>query len=81
MYDKAGRDIISPLCNVGELRKQGVTLHMLISSKRDPVPDVSAIYFVAPTEENVKLIAKDVGERLYDSFHINSKIIRDLIDF
>ena len=72
VYDKACRDIISPLLNVGDLRKQCVTLHMLIDApNRSTVPDVAAIYFVAPTEENVRLIAKDVSQRLYDSFHVN----------
>ena len=71
VYDKACRDIISPLLNVGELRKQGVTLHMMINAQREAIHDVAAIYFVAPTEENVERIAKDVSQRLYDSFHIN----------
>lgn len=31
VYDHDGRDIISPLLNVGALRQKGVTLHMLVS--------------------------------------------------
>jgi len=31
VYDRAGRDIISPLLNVAQLRRNGVTLHMLVS--------------------------------------------------
>jgi hypothetical protein len=45
-----------------ELRKCGVTLHLLIDKKRQPIPDAKAIYFVRPTEENVRLIA-DVSHR------------------
>lgn len=30
IYDTFCRDIISPLLKVGELRKQGVTLHMYV---------------------------------------------------
>ena len=71
VYDKSCRDIISPLLNVGDLRKHGVTLHMMIGAQRESIQDVAAIYFVSPTEENVELIAKDVSQRLYDSFHIN----------
>ena len=71
MYDKSCRDIISPLLKVGDLRKHGVTLHMMIGAQRESIQDVAAIYFVSPTEENVELIAKDVSQRLYDSFHIN----------
>lgn len=32
IYDSFCRDIISPLLKVGELRKQGVTLHMYADS-------------------------------------------------
>ena len=71
VYDKGCRDIISPLVNVGDLRKQGFTLHMLITAKRDPIQDVPAIYFVSPSEENIRRIAKDVSQRLYAAFHIN----------
>jgi hypothetical protein len=31
VYDHDGRDIISPLLNVGALRQKGVTLHMMVS--------------------------------------------------
>lgn len=30
VYDSAGRDIISPLLNVAQLRRNGVTLHMMV---------------------------------------------------
>lgn len=30
VYDDVGRDIISPLLNIGQLRQCGVTLHMLV---------------------------------------------------
>ena len=46
--------------NVKSLRDEGVTLHLLLvgQSERDPVPDVPAIYFCRPTEENLRRIAK-----------------------
>ncbi|KAI2570846.1 sec1 family domain containing 1 [Homo sapiens] len=31
----------------------GITLHLLLHSDRDPIPDVPAVYFVMPTEENI----------------------------
>jgi hypothetical protein len=30
IYDNDGRDIISPLLNVGALRQKGVTLHLMV---------------------------------------------------
>ena len=50
IYDRGGQDIISPLLKVGELRDFGITLHLLLHSDRDPIPDVPAVYFVTPTE-------------------------------
>jgi sec1 family domain-containing protein 1 len=37
IYDSAGRDIISPLLNVAQLRRNGVTLHMLVISFRTSI--------------------------------------------
>ena len=64
IYDEFCRDIISPLLKVGDLQKQGVTLHLDISTHRDAVPDVAAIYFVSPSGEAVEHIAADVTRRL-----------------
>ena len=44
------------MMQVSDLRKHGVTLHLMISSERQSIPDVPAIYFVEATEENVRLI-------------------------
>ena len=73
VYDAAGRDIISPLLNVAQLRKCGVTLHMLLDSEREPIPDVPAVYFCRPTLENIKRIASDcrwVGDRRTESYSL-----------
>ena len=44
------------LLQVSDLRKHGITLHLMISTERQSIPDVPAIYFVEATEENVQLI-------------------------
>ncbi|KAK2553789.1 Sec1 family domain-containing protein 1 [Acropora cervicornis] len=71
VYDRYGQDIISPLLNVKELRELGVTLHLLLHSDRDAIPEVPAIYFVLPTEENVKRICQDCRNQLYESYYLN----------
>jgi len=71
VYDRAGQDIISPLLKVGELRDHGITLHMLLHSDRDSIPDVPAIYFVMPTPDNIKRISQDVANGLYESYYLN----------
>lgn len=71
VFDRTGQDIISPLLSVKELRELGVTLHVLINNDRDAIPDVPVIYFVLPTEENIKRICQDFKNQLYDSFYLN----------
>lgn len=71
IYDRVGSDIISPLLSVQELRDLGCTLHIQLHSDRDSIPDVPAIYFCAPTEENLGRIAQDFQNSLYDVYHLN----------
>uniref|UniRef100_A0A8D8MNI8 Protein sly1 homolog n=2 Tax=Culex pipiens TaxID=7175 RepID=A0A8D8MNI8_CULPI len=71
IYDRIGQDIISPLISIRELRELGVTLHIQLHSDRDSIPDVPAIYFCAPTEENLGRIAQDFQNGLYDVYHLN----------
>lgn len=42
-----------------------------LHSDRDSIPDVPAIYFCAPTEENLGRIAQDFQNGLYDVYHLN----------
>lgn len=49
------QDILAPLLHVNELRRHGVTLHMLLDAERQPIPDVPAVYFV----QVLQLIAAD----------------------
>ncbi|CAG5866936.1 sec1 family domain-containing protein 1 [Menidia menidia] len=71
VYDRFGQDIISPLLSVKELRDMGITLHLLLHSDRDPIPDVPAIYFLMPTEENIDRICQDLRNQLYESYYFN----------
>ena len=71
IYDRYCQDILSPLLTVAELRRLGITLHMPLTSVRERVPDVPAIYLVRPTAENIEQIAKDVRKGIYDSTHLN----------
>ncbi|KAL3823006.1 hypothetical protein ACHAXA_008146 [Cyclostephanos tholiformis] len=71
IYDKHTRGIISPLLSVSQLRSVGVTLHLLLHSDREPIPDVPAVYFVQPTQENLSVIARDCSRRLYLRSHLH----------
>ncbi|KAK0060437.1 sec1 family domain-containing protein 1 [Biomphalaria pfeifferi] len=71
IYDRFGQDIISPLLTIKELRDMGVTLHLSLHSDRDPIPDVPAIYFVMPTEDNIQRLCRDFQNQLYESYYLN----------
>ncbi|XP_067654708.1 sec1 family domain-containing protein 1-like [Haliotis asinina] len=71
VYDRFGQDIISPLLTVKELRDIGVTLHLQLHTDRDPIPDVPAIYFVLPTDENIQRICRDMQNQLYENYYFN----------
>lgn len=44
VYDRSGRDIISPLLNVAQLRRNGVTLHMLVRQQELTYPQSFRIF-------------------------------------
>lgn len=71
VLDRFAQDIISPLLTVKELRELGVTLHVLINTERDSIPEVPAIYFLLPTSENMRRIFSDLKLQLYDSYYFN----------
>ncbi|KAG0005829.1 Vesicle trafficking between the ER and Golgi [Entomortierella chlamydospora] len=82
VFDSFGRDVISSVLRVNDLRENGVTVHMLLKNERQPIPDVPAVYFVEPTSENIRRISEDLSNHLYDSYYINfsSVIPRPLME-
>jgi hypothetical protein len=71
IYDNIGENIIAPLFTIEDLENLNVTSHLHIQRKRDAVPDVSAVYFVLPTDENIERICRDLANHLYDSYYLN----------
>lgn len=47
------------------------SFHRLLHSERGEVPDVPAIYFCQPTEENLVRIGQDFNDGLYSSYYLN----------
>lgn len=43
----------------------------LINSKRETLPDVPSVYFVSPTDENIRIICDDLKKSLYEMFYLN----------
>lgn len=48
-----------------------VTFCSQLHSDRDPIPEVPAIYFCAPNEENLGRIGQDFQSGSYDVYHLN----------
>lgn len=82
IYDQDCRSIISPILSVQQLRRRGVTLHLLLHSEREPIPDVPAVYFCRPTKENLARIAQDCSQGLYQRAHLNfvTKLDRSIME-
>jgi hypothetical protein len=87
VFDNLGRDVISSVMRVNDLRTCGVTIHLSvirrmlkfganmvirhIKTTRHLIPDVPVIYLVEPTSDNLKLITSDLTRKLYSPAYIN----------
>ncbi|KAK2625024.1 hypothetical protein QTJ16_005393 [Diplocarpon rosae] len=82
VFDDLGRDVISSVLRVSDLRAWGVTMHMHITSSRHPIPDVPVLYLVEPTASNLSSITSDLSRGLYSPAYINflSSIPRPLLE-
>ncbi|KAH8685895.1 Sec1-like protein [Tricladium varicosporioides] len=82
VFDDLGRDVISSVLRVNDLRTWGVTMHMHIASARHPIPDVPVLYLVEPTSSNLHAITTDLSRGLYSPAYINflSSIPRPLLE-
>lgn len=82
VFDELGRDVISSVLRVSDLRSMGVTMHMGLAQRRHPIPDVPVIYLLEPTKKNLDAIANDLAAGLYSPAHINflSTIARPLLE-
>ncbi|RFU30956.1 hypothetical protein B7463_g5380, partial [Scytalidium lignicola] len=82
VFDDLGRDVISSVLRVNDLRTWGVTMHMHIAATRHPIPDVPVLYLVEPTASNLQVITNDLSRGLYSPAYINflSSIPRPLLE-
>ncbi|OJI99784.1 hypothetical protein ASPVEDRAFT_188133 [Aspergillus versicolor CBS 583.65] len=82
VFDNMGRDVISSVLRVNDLRAWGVTIHLGINATRYPIPDVPVVYLVEPTASNIQAIASDLQRGLYSPAYINflSSVPRPLLE-
>ncbi|KAI0152857.1 sec1 protein [Xylariaceae sp. FL1272] len=82
VFDDLGRDVISSVLRVSDLRSLGVTMHMHLSGARHPIPDVPVVYLVEPTSKSLDSITSDLQKGLYSPAYVNflSSIPRPLLE-
>ncbi|KAJ3374060.1 Vesicle trafficking between the ER and Golgi [Allomyces arbusculus] len=82
ILDSEGRDVLTPVLNLSDLRDAGVTVHMSLGAPRQPLRDVPAVYFVSPTAANIARIIDDIAANLYEAFylHFTSSLPRALLE-
>ncbi|KAF2137256.1 uncharacterized protein K452DRAFT_302168 [Aplosporella prunicola CBS 121167] len=82
VFDSLGRDVISSVLRVNDLRSWGVTIHLSINTTRHTIPDVPVIYLVEPTAHNLELITSDLSRGLYSPAYVNflASIPRPLLE-
>ncbi|POR37237.1 Protein sly1 [Tolypocladium paradoxum] len=71
VFDDLGRDVISSVMRVSDLRSMGITMHMHIATARHPIPDVPVIYLLEPSAQNLQGITGDLQRGLYSPAYIN----------
>ncbi|KAF2003745.1 SEC1 family transport protein-like protein SLY1 [Amniculicola lignicola CBS 123094] len=82
VFDDMGRDVISSVLRVNDLRAWGVTIHLNVNTTRHTIPDVPVIYLIEPTAANLQIITSDLSRSLYSPAYINflSSISRPLLE-
>ncbi|KAF5837210.1 Sec1-like protein [Dunaliella salina] len=71
VLDRFTKDIVAPLLRLNDLRRNGVTLHLMLEAERQPIPDVPAVYLVQPSTANAERIIADAAAGLYEAMHLN----------
>ncbi|KAB8265049.1 Sec1-like protein [Aspergillus pseudonomiae] len=82
VFDNMGRDVISSVLRVNDLRTWGVTIHLNLNANRYPIPDVPVVYLVEPTPANLQMITNDLARGLYTPAYVNflSSVPRPLLE-
>jgi hypothetical protein len=82
VFDDLGRDVISSVLRVNDLRAWGVTIHLNIKQRRHAIGDVPVLYLVEPTAANLEYITQDLKNGLYSPAYINflTSIPRPLLE-
>lgn len=84
VVDEASMRILSASLKMYDIADYGVALIEQLEKRRKPLPDLTAIYFLSPTETSVDHFMADwsATERMYKSAHLffTSRTCRCLVE-
>ena len=58
--------MVVPTVDNPKVRELGVTLHLLLHSTGDTIPDAPAVYFCLSSDENIQRICQDLSSYYYN---------------
>jgi len=71
VVDKFSIKILSSTIKMHQLSAEGITLVETLEKKREPMPNMEAIYFITPSEESISTLIQDFKSRsLYKAVHV-----------
>lgn len=59
VLDAVTTKVLSSVCKISDIMDFGVSLVEDITKRREPLPQLVGIYFIAPTDDNIKQLTRD----------------------
>eukprot|EP00884_Botryococcus_braunii_P006265 jgi/Botrbrau1/1563/Bobra.0107s0050.1 len=71
VMDAVTTKVMSSNCRISEILDYGISLVDNVAKKREPLPSLSGVYFITPSNDSVRQVIEDFKEKpLYKSAHI-----------